>query len=99
MLPSYSRRLDHVGTNCALKSRGLKVEQYGKWKIAVKEVYSIFAENGMKGRRFSLGDDNSSSVALVHKGCSFEHKRGGYPVLLGLSRLPSLSMMMGEGMW
>lgn len=55
-------KLHHVGTNCALKSGRLEVEQYGKWKTAVKEVYSIFVENGMKGRRFGFGDDNSSSM-------------------------------------
>ncbi|CAL2237550.1 unnamed protein product [Prunus armeniaca] len=56
----YCGRLDHVGSTCNVKASGaIEVEQYGRWKTIMKDVYNIQAENNLKGKWLGLFDDDT----------------------------------------
>lgn len=39
----YCGRLNHVGSSCSIKaSRAIEVEQCGRWKTIMKDVYCIW---------------------------------------------------------
>ncbi|CAL9005796.1 unnamed protein product, partial [Prunus brigantina] len=48
---------NHVGSACSVKASGaIEVEQYGRWKTIMKDVYSIQVENNLEGKRLGLFD-------------------------------------------
>ncbi|KAI5342866.1 hypothetical protein L3X38_010742 [Prunus dulcis] len=55
--------LDHLGSSCDFKSSGtVAVEQYGQWKTAIKDVFSICVVVGLKGRRFGFEGSKTDMV-------------------------------------
>ncbi|KAI5312563.1 hypothetical protein L3X38_041736 [Prunus dulcis] len=51
----FCGNIDHVDSNCELKKSGaISIEQYGRWKTIMHEVFSIRAENSLKGKRYGL---------------------------------------------
>ncbi|VVA28025.1 PREDICTED: uncharacterized protein [Prunus dulcis] len=57
--------LDHLGSSCDFKSYGtVAVEQYGQWKTAIKDVFSICVVVGLKGRRFGLFEGSKTDTVV-----------------------------------